>query len=798
MILDMIGKFFSWIVRTLGGLTLIQMSLLALTLANVAWGLMVVVDRQSVGPLVMVAMVGMLTGWWIGRTRLRGYVSSLIGLAAGLIYLSLSVGRLGNPLLAFLRTISPLAGQILHCSIWPSIKRIIACGSPDFEPFITTSKVLSENTVTLVTRVLGWFKGVFSGILVVDPLVTPLLWGMALWFVAIWAGWWVRRRNSVLIGLLPATALIAYNVYYTNDVKGIFYLVLVAGGMVMLQAANGYLKSEKHWLSRRMDRVVIEPTLAATVFFLVGAFMLAGGLLPSVSINKITTTIQDILHPDQNRVLAESLGLQQTPLGAKPGMAGAGPVVVAAVHAIGAGPRLTQDVVMYVSVDGYNPLPPDIARITNEIEPPVAYYWRAQTYDRYNGHVWSTDTNQTVTLLPNGAYYPNLTDLPINYKQVVQHVQRAEPTGGILFYDGDLLSADQSTTADFRAPGDMIDAQTTASSYTAISRMQYVTVSQLRAASNDYPDYIHRHYLGLPDELPQRVRDLALDLTAGKVNGYDRAKAIETYLRTFTYTLDVPAPPSDRDVADYFLFDLKRGYCDYFASSMVVLARAAGLPTRLVTGYSSGNYDYNNHHFVVVAANAHSWAEIYFPGIGWVEFEPTTNLAAIPHPGEEDVPNRPVAAVPSAPQETAPTTFKINWSTFRTPLQILGTSLAVLAILFFLLPVKTWLLYLRPANQAIPTIYNRLYRRGYVWGVEADATRTPVEFSAALITRLEKFKGDKKLSRLANAMLSDINWLTAIYNQLLFSPAPITPLERRQAVKTWGRLSRGLSRLQRW
>jgi len=798
MILELIGKFFRWIVHRLGGLTLIQITLLALILANVGWGLMVVIDRPSVGPLVAVAIVGMLAGWLMGRTRLRGYLSAISGMAAGLIYLSLSLGRLGIPLLAFLRTISPLAGQILQCSIWPSIKRIIACGSPNFEPFLTTSKILSDSSVTLVVRISAWFKGVYAGVLVVDPLVTPLLWGTALWFVAVWAGWWVRRRNSVLIGLLPATALLAYNVYYTNDVRGIFYLVLVAGGMVMLQAANGYLKSEMHWLSRRMDRVVIEPALAATVILLVGAFMLAGGLLPSFSINKITTAIQDILHPNHNRVLAESLGLQQTPLGVKRGMAGAGPVTVSAVHAIGAGPHLTQDIVMYVEVDGYNPLPPDIARITNELQPEVAYYWRAQTYDRYNGHVWSTDTSQTVTLLPNGAYYPNLVDLPANYTQVVQHIQRAEPTGGILFYEGDLLSADQSTTADFRAPGDMIDAQTTASSYTATSRMQYVTVDQLRAAGNEYPDYIRRRFMGLPDGLPQRVRDLALDLTAGQANGYDRAKAIEAYLRKFPYSLDVPAPPSDRDVADYFIFDLKKGYCDYFATSMVVMARAAGLPARLVTGYSSGEYDYNSHRFVVVSANSHAWVEIYFPGIGWVEFEPTTNMSPIPHPGEEEVPNHPVAAVPTALPDTTPGVFNLNWDSLRTPLQILGESLAILAVLFFLLPFKTWILYLRPAEQALPTIYNRLYRRGYVWGIEADATRTPGEFSVALITRLERFKNDRKLSRLATTMLNDISWLTAIYNRLLFSPVPITTNEHRQAVKTWSRLSRGLSRLQRW
>ncbi len=647
MMLDMFANVFRWIIRRLGGLTLLQVSLLVLILCNVAWGLIAVVGQLSAGPLIAVALVGILVSWLLARTHLRGFSSALIALGVGLIYLVLTIGRLGNPFLALLRTLSPLSGQILRCTIWPSLKQILPCQAPNFLPIFATSQAFFRNLTTLVNRFLGWFEGVHSGIRVVDPLVAPLLWGMALWLVVIWAAWWVRRRNSVLIGLLPSMALLAYNIYYTNDLSAIFNLVWVAGGMVLLQAANGYLKSEKHWISRRMDRVVIEPTLALVVVLLVGAFMLAGGLLPSLSINKITTSIQHILHYGQDKTLAESLGLQQTPPTSKPGILGSGPVVISAVHAVGAGPHLTQDIVMYVTVEGYNPVPPEVARVTNAPPPDVSYYWRAQTYDTYNGHVWITDANQTVSLLPNGSYYPNLIDLPANYRQVVQHVQRFDQTGGVLFYDGDLLSADQLTTAEFRSPGDMIDAQTPADSYTAISRMQYVTVNQLRAASNNYPDYIRQRYLALPDELPQRVRDLALDLTAGQVNIYDRAMAIETYLRQFPYSLDVPAPPSNRDVADYFLFDLKKGYCDYFATTMVVLARSAGLPARLVTGYSSGEYNYTDHRFVVVAANSHAWVEIYFREIGWVEFEPTTNLSPVPHPGEVDAPKNAAIAIPT-------------------------------------------------------------------------------------------------------------------------------------------------------
>jgi transglutaminase-like putative cysteine protease len=428
----------------------------------------------------------------------------------------------------------------------------------------------------------------------------------------------------------------------------------------------------------------------------------------------------------------------------------------------------------------------------------VRYYWRAQTYDTYNGHVWIANAIQPVAIAANAPYYPNLISLPNNYRQVIQHIERVEHTGGALFVAGDLLSTDQPSSAAWRALGDLIDAQTDADIYTAVSRIQYVTVDQLRATGNTYPDSIRRRYLSLPNKLPQRVRDLALDLTANQINLYDRAMAIETYLRKFPYSLDVPAPPSDRDVADYFLFDLKKGYCDYFATSMVVLVRAAGLPARLVTGYSSGSYDYNARRFVVVAANAHAWVEIYFPNIGWVEFEPTTNLSPIPHPGEVQTINNPLTAVPTpAPQPTA-NIFNFHWSELRQPLEILGVVLAGLVILLFLLPLESWLLYLRPADKAVTVIYNRLYHHGRVWGIPADAARTPHEFATLLSTRLERLTKNERLAPIISTMLNDLNWLTGIYARLLFSPRPLTHDEHRQAVQAWSRIRRGLSRLQRW
>ena len=202
--------------------------------------------------------------------------------------------------------------------------------------------------------------------------------------------------------------------------------------------------------------------------------------------------------------------------------------------------------------------------------------------------------------------------------------------------------------------------------------------------------------------------------------------------------------------------------------------------------------------FVVVAANAHAWVEIYFPKIGWVEFEPTTNLSPLPHPGEVQTANTPIVALPTAAPKSNANAFNIQWSEFRYPLILLVGILAGLALLRVILPVENWLLYLRPADKAVLAIFNRLYRRGRVWGVPADATRTPHEFAAALSIRLERLTKNKRLAPMISTMIRDLNSLTGIYTRLLFGPLSLTRLEHRQAVQAWSRIRRGLARLQQW
>lgn len=151
---------------------------------------------------------------------------------------------------------------------------------------------------------------------------------------------------------------------------------------------------------------------------------------------------------------------------------------------------------------------------------------------------------------------------------------------------------------------------------------EYQTVKEL----SEHSRLIYEKYTQLPEELPQRVKDLAASLVVSANNDYDKAKAIENYLAgKFAYNLDVSTTPRNRDFVDYFLFDLQEGYCTYFASAMTILARCAGLPARYVEGYMLPPEPSKDNFSLYIVSNiqAHAWTEIYFEGYGWLPFEPT-------------------------------------------------------------------------------------------------------------------------------------------------------------------------------
>jgi hypothetical protein len=320
--------------------------------------------------------------------------------------------------------------------------------------------------------------------------------------------------------------------------------------------------------------------------------------------------------------------------------------------------------------------------------------------------------------------------------------------------------------------------------------------TDLRASGQDYPIWIAERYLTLPEHVPDRVLALARDLTATALTPYDRALAIERFLRRFPYTLDVPSPPVDQDLVDYFLFDLQKGYCDYYATAMVVLARAAGVPARLVTGYASGAYDEDASHYVVTEAEAHAWPEVYFPDFGWVGFEPTAGRPAIERPPDTVL---SAAAESGAPLEpiTASRTRR-NWGRWLT----IGGGLFALLVGSIALWefVDRWRLRHLPPQAAVISVYRRLYRYGGRLGVRPQRGVTPREFSAILGVRLTGLAQEQRWSTLLTAAPAEIRWLCDLCTRTLYSLHRPQEHERQQALRTWSRLRRRLwlARLYNW
>ncbi|MFB6298212.1 MAG: transglutaminaseTgpA domain-containing protein [Salinirussus sp.] len=255
-------------------------------------------------------------------------------------------------------------------------------------------------------------------------------------------------------------------------------------------------------------------------------------------------------------------------------------------------------------------------------EPTVAFvvraetgaYWRVGSYDRYTGTGWTRDRGDRPTA-------PTAADGRRLVQQIV--AERGFDAGG--------LPAAWRPTAVRRGPAGLAvepdgrlrgdAAIRSGEAYTVTSRLPTTDPASLRRATGDDPAAVASHYARVPGDVPDRVRRLAANVTAGTETRYGSAVAVEQWLeRNKRYSLNASAPESE--FVDSFLFEMERGYCEYFASAMVVLLRSQDVPARYVTGYTAGQPT-GNGTYVVRSMNAHAWVEVYFPGEGWVTFDPT-------------------------------------------------------------------------------------------------------------------------------------------------------------------------------
>jgi transglutaminase-like putative cysteine protease len=264
--------------------------------------------------------------------------------------------------------------------------------------------------------------------------------------------------------------------------------------------------------------------------------------------------------------------------------------------------------------------------------------WRGISLGQFDGTTWTNPHGKFAVarnpdgsfVLPDeerverGAAEPGLVR-PIHYRVLM------EPIGAGVFF---VAARPRVLSGDYRTVGMDeggsvfdLDPEHPVSLYEASSLLTRPDPATLRALPQNYPAAIENSYLGVPD-LDPRIPSLARQITAKQGNSYDKAVALEQYLRThFAYTLVQPRVPPKDPLAS-FLFQRKRGHCEYFASAMAIMLRTVGIPSRVVNGFQAGEFNDLTGQYVVRARDAHSWVEAYFAGAGWITFDPTPGGSA--------------------------------------------------------------------------------------------------------------------------------------------------------------------------
>ena len=208
--------------------------------------------------------------------------------------------------------------------------------------------------------------------------------------------------------------------------------------------------------------------------------------------------------------------------------------------------------------------------------------------------------------------------LPTSF--VLESVERDASGSVVNAVIGEIVPSEPDVLA-VRAAGGVAEA---GDPYQLTASVSSAEPEQLRTAGEEYAPWLWSRYTQLPPDMPPRVGELARSVTGAQDNPYDKAVAIEQYLKSnYTYNLAIDPPPFGSDGVDHFLFESGQGYSEYFGSAMTVLMRSLGVPTRMTTGYTTGNLADGSHIYVVTDRHSHGWTEVFFPGYGWIPFEPT-------------------------------------------------------------------------------------------------------------------------------------------------------------------------------
>lgn len=714
------------------------------------------------GVLIGLGLAGGVVGGWLAGRRLSDGLVWALGIMAGGVVTFVVIGHVLPPL-SFLfqlpRTVeAPVTGPGFRDALLRLVRLLVTV-------MWLYGQELVLRGILFATQISWWVQIALTGGVSQDNDIFLLLVGWLSWSVAFHTmATFTRKRHP---GLALAPLGLVVTVAVAGGRGGNEWLYAFLGLGTVLWAQGTYLRQERRWVQERMDyspEIRLDISLAGILLAcvtLVFASTMAwsipwagAGLRKPLSgpTQRVATTL-DRLFGGVRRPPTGGGEWAQTDFNDLP-----------LTRVLAGPPELREDPVLRVT-----------ATIPGEATLPHVY-WRGLTYDQYTGRGWANSTGETA------KRPPRLIQVTYLGPEIRQRIKLLGAAGPVRYAAADPIRVDADAVWVMRDGQDLIGWYADAEEYMAISRPVMAPVEALRAAPEEYPDWVVERYLQLPAELPARVRQRAEEIVGDAATAYDKAAAIEAAMRAIEYSLEVGPPPPDRDIVDYFLFDMDAGYCDYFATTMTVLARAVGVPARLATGFATGTYDPELGFFIVRKLDAHAWVEVYFPGIGWVPFEPT--------PARTVFDRSPPPALPLDRAERPPSA-SIARTQWKWP--VLG-----LIALMTLGGLGLWARQRYRAHRLTPeervrAAYDAVWRRAGWFGWDGRLNQTPFERVAALenalIHRYVQIRlGSRQLVWRGADAAEDLRRLGMLFVKAQYSRQGVTREEAQAAHSAWHRV----------
>lgn len=415
-----------------------------------------------------------------------------------------------------------------------------------------------------------------------------------------------------------------------------------------------------------------------------------------------------------------------------------------------------------------------------------ADYWRARTYTTYTSTGWDTDAEWS-EFSESGADDDSRVRSEHEFT-VVAATDTLFHAGLAAEFDRPIEALTTPSLSDdtlqirFTEGREFFPTRTNIK-YTSSGNASTATAFAMRRADAAVPSEILKTYTQLPSTLPRRVDRLARQLTADYDTVFDKAKAIEGYVKSFPYNLDITAPPEGRDGVDYFLFDLQQGYCDYYASSMTVMLRTLGIPARYVLGYATGQFDPDANGWQVLQLNYHSWVEVYHGDLGWIRYEPTP-ANGIEFGGQAN-PAAPPSVLdpidfgegPFPEDDEGDSDFEGEFTAQdRTYVSLKGLLFGAIALAAALLAYIYYRWWWRLGRLArADELYAKMARLATLLGVPPNPAQTPYEYVESLAAEIpEHAAAFRELGR--------------VYSTRRYARGTISMVDLREAEQAWSAL----------